>query len=186
MSDEPASEQRLRRSGQNRRGPSEFTVICPGCGIELVAKDASIADRFNASSACLDLYWQLSALTLSLDDPDFPHQLGVDSYAAQHSGLNVKPITTVFALVGLYLTFEKGYTGRAVQLAHVKLGRKHINWPRFQAPDAKADVTVRDVLQRITASNYNEQLQRWGHSVWAIWQSDHAKISNLVNSYLKD
>jgi hypothetical protein len=173
-------------SGRHLEGGPELAVVCPGCGISLVSQDSSTAERFNASSACLQIYWQLSAFTLSLRDPDFPHQIAVDAYAAQHSGPKVKAITTAFALIGLSLVFEKGYTGRAAQLAHMQLGRQRMDWPRFEPPAAKAAITVKDVLEQINESNYDEQLRRWGRSVWAIWHSEHPRIGDLVHARLKD
>jgi hypothetical protein len=73
--------------------------ICPGCGLRLESDDQSLNDRYNASNACWQLYGKLSAFTLSLRDPDFIHQLMVDTYAAQHSGPNVKPISEVDPIV---------------------------------------------------------------------------------------
>jgi len=75
----------------------------------------------------------------------FIHQLIVDTYTAQHSGPNVKPISTAFALIGLYLTFELGYTGKQVQRTHMFLAEKHIEWPRFDPPIEKNALTVCDV-----------------------------------------
>ena len=82
-------------------------------------------------------------------DKEFIHQLVVDSYAAQHSGPKVKPISTVFALIGLYLTFEHGYTGKEVQRAHMEIAKTRRLWPRFNPPPEKGKLTVRDALQGI-------------------------------------
>lgn len=70
--------------------------------------------------------------------PFFHHQLCVDAYGAQHSGGSVRPITAVFALVGLYLAVERGFTGRQVQIAHMKLVKKagkRTDWPRLEPPE---------------------------------------------------
>jgi hypothetical protein len=39
----------------------------------------------------------------------------VDAYAAQHATPASKPITTAFALIGLFLFAERGFTGKQVQ-----------------------------------------------------------------------
>jgi len=141
--------------------------------------------RYNASRACVEMYFKLTVFTLSLRDTDFIHQVVVDAYTAQHSGPKMKPITTTFALIGLYLAFERGYTGREVQLAHMALGKKHREWPRFNAPPEKASLTVWDVHQGSKEENYVENIRTWGKSVWDMWQAEHARIGRLVGMYLK-
>lgn len=159
--------------------------ICPGCGPKLVSTSQELDERYYASSACVQLYWKLSAFTVSLRDSDFIHQLTVDTYAAQHSGPHMKPITMAFALIGLYLTFERGYTGGQVRKAHMVLGRAHIRWPSFDSPRTKSTVTVLDVLRDVTEDNYKEPITRWAKSVWDMWKPEHERVSRLVGMYLK-
>ncbi|WP_052569278.1 DUF5946 family protein [Ktedonobacter racemifer] len=121
-------------------------VMCPGCGLILPSTEEQLDERDHASSACRQVYDQLSAYTLSLQDVDFPHQFAVDTYAAQHAGTNLKPITLTFALVGLYLACEHNYTGRQVQRAHMLLAKTPKQWPSFRLPDTKATLSVLDVL----------------------------------------
>src|SRR5262245_54241658 len=144
---------------------------CPRCGAELPADDPA---------ACLGLYNELSVHTLSDRDPTFPHQLAVDAYAAQHAGPESKPITTAFALIGLYLVCERGYTGRKAQLAHMFLGRRRQQWPGFPPPEDRGAVTVADVLAAGDAAR-NEALQRWAASAWAAWRDQHARVAALVH-----
>lgn len=87
---------------------------CPGCGLRVPVSAACADERYNASAECWQAYGELSAYTLARGYGAFIHQLAVDTYAAQHSGERVRPIGTAFALIGLYLTFERGYSGRQV------------------------------------------------------------------------
>ena len=160
-------------------------VICPGCGLELESQDESLDKNYNASGACRHLYDELSAFTLSLGDKDFIHQTVADAYAAQHVKPDMKPITVAFALIGLYLAFERGYTGRQVQKAHMELGKIRRAWPHFVLPVKKSPVTVFDVLQGLTAENYREKINNWGESVWMVWVPEHKNIADLVKTYLK-
>jgi hypothetical protein len=96
---------------------SKIIVICPGCGVQLYSDNDNLDKDFNASLACLGLMFELSYYTLSLQDNYFIHQLIVDAYAAQHSGKDVKTITTAFALGGLFLVNERTYTGKQVQFS---------------------------------------------------------------------
>ena len=163
----------------------EITGICPGCGLALKSTNQDMDGRYNASQSCVALYLKLTVFTLSLQDTDFVHQLVVDTYAAQHSGPDMKPITITFALIGLYLAFERGYTGREVQQAHMALGKKHREWPRFNAPPGKASLTVGDVLQSGKEESYIENIRTWGKSVWYMWQAEHIKVAGLVEMCLK-
>jgi hypothetical protein len=158
---------------------------CPGCGLELKSDDHALDGCYNASYACRQLYDELSAVTLSLRDKDFIHQLVVDTYAAQHSGPNMKPIRTAFALIRLCLTFESGCTGKEVQRAHMVLGKINRQWPSFSPPIGKSTMTVLDVVQKVTKENYEESINAWGKSVWALWRTEHENIGKLVQVYLK-
>ena len=159
------------------------TVMCPGCGLILPSTEEQFDERYHASSACRELYDQLSAYTLSLPDASFPHQFAVDTYAAQHAGTNLKPITLTFALVGLYLACEHNYTGRQVQRAHMLLAKTPKQWPPFRLPDAKATLSVRDVLNAPEQQRI-DMLQQWEQSVWRTWEAEQAKVANLVQERL--
>ena len=134
---------RTRRSSSTRPprlGWPEASMRCTGCGAEM---------RDDAAG-CLGLYHELSVHTLSDRDPTFPHQLAVDAYAAQHAGAAPKPITTAFALIGLYLVNERGFTGRQAQRAHMFLGRRRQEWPRFSPPAASATSPSRTCSPPVT------------------------------------
>jgi len=50
---------------------------------------------------------------------------------AQHADTGTKPIGLTFALAGLYLHVECGFTGRHVQRAHMVMGERKRTWPAF-------------------------------------------------------
>ncbi len=70
-----------------------------------------------------DLYNELSCYTIAHGDAAFIHQHIVDAFIAQTADESTKPISLTFALVGLYLHVERQFTGRQVQLAHMKLAQ---------------------------------------------------------------
>jgi hypothetical protein len=61
------------------------------------------------------LFYELSCYTCSHPDPLFIHQYAVDALTAQQADENTKPISIVFALIGLYLHLEANFSGKKVQ-----------------------------------------------------------------------
>jgi hypothetical protein len=128
------------------------------------------------------LYDRLSCYTLSLRDPYFIHQLVVDAYAVQHVGEEAKPITVAFALAGLYLHNEKGFSGREVQRAHMKLARNKQPVPRFELPEEKGEITVADVMCHTPGPGRDEAIERWSASVWRAWKGSHARVAEWLEA----
>ena len=91
-----------------------------------------------------ELYNELAYDTLSHPDPSFIHQHVVDAYAAQYASEKTKPIQLVFALVGLYLYVDKGFTGRQVQKAHMHLAKRRQNWEQPAFPGGRGAIAISD------------------------------------------
>lgn len=132
---------------------------------------------------------ELTAWTLSLQDPAFIHQHVVDAWAAQHADEHSRPIAVAFALLGLYLHLEKGFTGRQVQRAHMQLAQPHgrgpgrKDWPRFPLPRSRGTITAADVMaappgQRVIA------VDRWCRSVWEAWHESQEQVRQWVRADL--
>jgi hypothetical protein len=130
---------------------------------------------------------KLTAWTLSLRDGAFIHQHVVDAWAAQHADEDAKPIRVAFALIGLYLHIEKGFTGRQVQLAHVKLaqphgrGRPRKEWPQFTLPKKRGTITVVDVMAA-PEDGRAAAVDRWCESVWEAWRESHDQVRRWADN----
>ena len=127
-----------------------------------------------------DLYHNLSYYTLTHPQPGFIHQFIVDAFAAQRATTRTKPIRLAFALVGLYLHIEKGYTGRQVQQAHMRLARSKRTWPTFKLPEYRGDVTVSDVLAAQPGAERDAAIEKWCRSVWNAYRESHAQVAQLL------
>jgi hypothetical protein len=130
-----------------------------------------------------EAYHQLSLYTLQKGDSKFIHQYIVDAYAAQHPAEGSKLIRVYFALAGLYLHIEKGFTGRQVQLAHMQMaksGRK--TWPTFVPPATLGDMTVIDVLKCPEGPIRDDAITQWSKSVWKAWHEQHQSIGSLLSN----
>jgi hypothetical protein len=120
----------------------------------------------------LATYHELCGYTLSLRDAAFVHQHVVDAWAVQRATPQSKPIATAFGLVGLYLHLERGFTGRQVQLAHVKLARTRRQWPVLPLPGERGAVTVFDVMAAPPGHERDRAIHRWCASVWNAVKGD--------------
>jgi hypothetical protein len=126
------------------------------------------------------LFYELCAYSLSQHSTEFIHQYVVDAYAAQHAGVGSKPIQTAFALIGLYLMAERGYTGRQVQLAHMTLAKSKRQWPRFIAPESAGTMNVETVLRQPPGDSRDQMIRAWARDVWQIWSSQQHKLDGML------
>ncbi len=83
------------------------------------------------------------------------------------------PITVAFGLIGLYLALEKGYTGREVQKAHMKIAKIHKDWPFLEPPLRHAGLTATDVVREETDTQKETMIRKWMEAVWEIWEDRH-------------
>jgi hypothetical protein len=131
-----------------------------------------------------DPYLELSYYTLAHPDPSFIHQHVVDAYAAQHADESAKPIGVVFALIGLYLYVEKGFTGREVQKVHMKLASLRKHWVRPNLPTERGAITVRHVLGAAPGQPRDAMIRQWCASAWGAWNESREQIFNIAKNEL--
>ena len=119
-----------------------------------------------------------------LGDVRFIHQHAVAIYCAQHAGENTHPISVAFALIGLYLTYERDYTGWQVQHMHILLAQRCKVWTRF-VPIRRADaITIADVLRAQPGAMRGAALFDWGQSVWDSWREEHGRVRAFFDRVL--
>ena len=124
---------------------------------------------------------ELCAYALTHGGKQFIHQHVVDAYAAQHVSKDTKPVAMAAALIGLFLSVERGYTGRRVQLVHMQLGNKMKAWPLFEAPEKPARLTVMDPLSVPSGPERDDKIKEWGRAVWEMWRERHAEVERLLS-----
>jgi hypothetical protein len=127
-----------------------------------------------------EAYNELQGYTLLLRDEPFLHQHVVDAWTAQHADEKTKPIGLTFALVGLYLHFEKGFTGRQVQRAHVALGKRKRTWPAFVLPRDRGSMTAVDVVAAPPGPDRDRAIEAWSSSVWSAFRETRQAIASLL------
>jgi Family of unknown function (DUF5946) len=127
---------------------------------------------------------QLSYYTLAHGNPAFIHQHVVDAYGAQHIRPSASTIGAAFALAGLYLAVERGFTGRQVQKMHMLMASRSKQWPRFDPPRDVGPLTVADVLAVEPGLPRDEAIMRWCGSVWGAWSTEHDRVRAMVDRFL--
>ena len=130
-----------------------------------------------------EAYDELQCYTLGHGGPGFIHQHVVDAWAAQHADERTKPIGLAFALIGLYLHVEKGFSGRQVQQVHMKLGRRKQAWPSFQLPRERGSVTAVQVMAAQAGPERDKAIDSWCASVWETFSESHRAIAELLKHH---
>jgi len=131
-----------------------------------------------------DLYNELAFYTLAHGDPAFIHQNVVDAFAAQTAGPSTKPITIVFALIGLYLHVEKGFTGKQVQRAHMQLAKYRRQWFMPALPLDRGAIRIQDVLAVAPGPARDAMIRKWCESAWRPWSASRRQIVDLAKGEL--
>lgn len=130
------------------------------------------------------LFHELAFYTLEKRDSEFIHQHAVDAYAAQNANEVSKPIAVAFALIGLYLFVERGYSGKQVQRAHMQLAQHRKSWPRLSPPQDRGAITVADVLAAEPGAPRDKMIRSWCASVWQAWGASRIDVMKLVEEEL--
>jgi hypothetical protein len=128
-------------------------------------------------------YDELQCYTLEHGGLKFIHQHVVDAWMAQHADEHSKPIGVAFALIGLYLHVERGFSGREVQLVHMKLGQKKHTWPFFPLPEERGSVTASQVMDAPSGSERDKAIDSWCASVWSAFSDSHQAVSELLRRH---
>jgi len=132
----------------------------------------------------LEALHELSFYSLAHHDPAFLHQLVVDTFAVQHAAESSKPIAVVFALIGLYLHVEHGFTGKQVQRAHMRLAHYRRAWEAPKLPHARGHLSVHEVLAAPAGPERDAMIERWCASTWAACQCCRPAIAELAEREL--
>lgn len=130
-----------------------------------------------------DAYHELCYYTLAHGAPTFVHQHVVDAFAAQYATAETKPIKLTFALMGLYLHLERGFTGRQVQLAHMALAKRTRSWPTFALPVNRGAITAADVLAAPPGPERDRAIDTWCAAVWGAYVGSRGQVEELLTRY---
>jgi hypothetical protein len=130
----------------------------------------------------MDAYDELYVYTMGRKN--FILQHVVDANIAQGAPANNPPsIGVIFALVGLYLHIEKGFTGSQVQNAHRVMGKVKRLWPDVIWPTERGNMTAATVLAKPVGEARDEAIDEWCRQVWAAFSANREMVARLVREY---
>jgi hypothetical protein len=107
----------------------------------------------------------------------------VDAHGAQVATAETKPIAVVFALIGLFLHVEKGFTGLRVQQVHMQLGRQKHQWPTIPLPFLRGGISAEDVLKVPEGEERDAAISDWCRSVWEAYREQRGTIVALLEAH---
>ncbi len=128
-------------------------------------------------------YDELQCYTLAHGDPAFVHQYVVDAWTAQHADDRTKPIALTFALIGLYLHVERGFTGRQVQRVHMALAKRRWSWPSYVLPRGRGSMTATRVMAAPPGAGRDRAIDAWCAAVWDAYRENRGTVVALLERH---
>ena len=133
----------------------------------------------------MNAYDELYAYTMGRKN--FILQHVVDAHMAQTTPARNPPsIGVIFALVGLYLHVERGFTGTQVQNAHKAMAKVKRSWPNVVWPAERGTLTAESVLAKPAGQERDEAIDAWCNEVWAAFSANRSMVAALVAQYRID
>jgi len=130
-----------------------------------------------------EAYDELYVYAMGRDPASFILQHVVDAHAAQTATPVSRAITLVFALVGLYLHVERGWSGKQVQQIHMRMGRQKREWPPVALPHDRSVMTAAGVLAKPAGAERDSAIDAWCRSVWESFHQSRETIIELLRKH---
>jgi hypothetical protein len=161
---------------------NEAETPCPGCGILLPVSRGPTHRYLEGSAACWEVFGRI--LAKEFGDPAYwpPHALTVDTYAAQHPGVE-GPQTThsaAFHLMGLCMVVERGMDASRAAWMRQRATRIHKELGCLDPPAFRGAMTVLDVVKATTPEDHARLVGEWAATVWSAWGAYHDVVRGWV------
>jgi len=112
------------------------------------------------------------------------HRLTVDTFAAQHPGVDTPQARNSVGihLSRLLLILERSWPIERANDAMLAITAKKMRYPWLTPPASMGDFTVKQVLAARDAVEHLNAVEQWAESVWQAWAGHHA----TVREWLRD
>jgi hypothetical protein len=157
-------------------------VECPGCGLQLPAKEGAVYDGyFNTCAECWIAFGEVVGREFS--NPALfgaVHTLTVDAYAVQHAGPPHPDKSVSVHLCGLHWRLVEGRPAGQVPRLMKRMADVPREWPHFKPPADRGALTIGDVLPATEPAQHGESVRAWASEVWRTWSAHHAAIADFA------
>ena len=145
-------------------------------------KGPQLTDSFGRRLRGMEEYDGLYVYTMGRKN--FILQHVVDANIAQTAPAVNPPSTgIIFALVGLYLHVELGFTGTQVQNAHMRMAKAKRAWPDVAWPRERGNITAATVLAMAAGQVRDKGIDDWCREVWAAFSANRNMVASLTSDY---
>ena len=138
--------------------------------------------RYSAATILMDpeqtAYDELYAYTMGR--PGFILQHVVDARTAQRATEETRPMALFFALAGLLLHVERGFSGHQVQRVHMLLAKQQRQYPHIPLPASKGGIGPADVLAAAAGPARDAAIDRWCRSVWEGFRASRDTVAEFL------
>jgi hypothetical protein len=161
--------------GADARVTSDCGSLVPLCEFSPSdPKRARLMDEHRTAYDQLYLY--------TMGRPRFLLQHVVDAHAAQSASAETKPMKLFFALAGLFLHVERGFSGHEVQRVHMLLAKGQRHYPAIALPAERGLVTAADVLIAAEGPARDAAITEWCRSVWEAFGASRGTIVEFLKA----
>ncbi len=161
-------------------------ITCPGCGARFFAGSAVLGghDHYDTSPECWHAYGRLTSFIAEHpEELAVWQQTAVDAFTLQHLRDSMPAIKQAFALNGLFMVFELGFTGLQARAAHGHLAETVRTWPTYERRDDVGDMTASDVSIS-SVDHCADDMASWGRTVWDAWGDVHDEVADATDRQL--
>lgn len=161
-------------------------IVCFACGAQVPEMKGPTHPYMLSAPGCWYLYGEILAkeYTPTFYDSKI-HGITVDSYAVTHSGDKKDPraLRSVnIHLIRLYYTYSVSTDDDALlqiitNAANDEKLQKEFQW--LKPPSFIATLHITDLLNTSTPQEHKMLVNKWGKSVWTVW-------NNLYGNYIED
>jgi Family of unknown function (DUF5946) len=101
---------------------------------------------------------------------------------AQSATADTKPMPLFFALAGLLLHVERGFSGHEVQRVHMLLAKHQRQYPRITLPGDRGMIGPAEVLAAAAGTERDAAIEQWCRSVWKAYRESRGTIAEFLQS----
>jgi hypothetical protein len=159
-----------------------------GCGAEFEAIAGPTHPYMLSVSGCWKMYGEILAREYQDSRYMENHRLTVDTYAAQHPGVDTAQARNSVGvhLTRLCLILDFGWPIERANDAMVQIAGRKSSYPWLAPPCMSGALTVQAVLQAQSPDEHENVVRAWARSVWNKWASHHEIVHQWAKLLRKE